>query len=82
MMMPWRNFNFIHTQFINGLTQCAPFYLFVQGRGGIEPPIKFSERGDLTYRISIFRRGLLGKEGVAFFFLGGGGGGVGVAVFT
>ena len=50
----------------------------MQGRGGIEPPIKFSERGDLTYRISIFRRGLLGTEGVAFFFWGGGGGGRGL----
>ena len=34
--------------------------------GAIELPIKFSERGDMTYRISVFRVGLLGKRGLLF----------------
>ena len=34
--------------------------------GAIELPTKFSERGDMTYRISVFRVGLLGKRGLLF----------------
>ena len=38
-----------------------------EGRGGeVEPPTKLKKGGDLD-RISIFRRGLLGKRGVAAF---------------
>ena len=33
------------------------------GEEGIEPPTKFSEKRHMTYRISIFRWGLLGKSG-------------------
>ena len=32
------------------------------GEKGIEPPTKYSEKWHLTYRISIFREGLLGKR--------------------
>ena len=46
-----------------------------EGGGEVELPIKFSEWGDLTYIISIFGGGLLGKTGVW-------GGCEGVAVFT
>ena len=51
---------------------CTPLPFFYLG-GGIEPPTKFSERGHLTYRISIFRGGLLGKKGWLFFWGGEGG---------
>ena len=66
-----------------GYHSVHPSTPFCWRRRGIEPPTKFSERGDLTYR----------KEGVAFYkiwweestggriFLGEGGGGGGISKF-
>ena len=41
---------------------CNPPSYSAGGRGGVEPPTKFSKRGGLD-RTSVFRGGLLGKGG-------------------
>ena len=55
---------------------CSTLSLYA-GKEGIEPPTKFSEKWHVTYRISIFRGGLLGKSGGLFVEWW-----EGVAVFT
>ena len=57
---------------------CAPLPLSAR-KWVIEPPTKFSEKWHVTYRISIFRGRLLGKEGR--LFRGGGRGGRGGCSF-
>ena len=51
---------------------CTPLPLSAR-KGVIEPPTKFSEEWHVTYRISIFRGGLLGKESGLFRDSGRGG---------